>query len=187
MDRVEQIVEEANGALQQASSAAELEQIKARYLGKSGALHRAAQRARQAACGRAAGGRQPHQRRQSAHRSGIDRAPPGARASRARLHGSRKNPSTSPCPAASRHRRHSSDHAHLAARRDDLSFHRLRCGRRARDRNRLVQLHCAEPAGESSCALDARYLLRRGRLLLRTHTSPMQVRYARTAHSRRSR
>ena len=70
-------------------------------------------------------------------------------------------------------------------RRGDIRFDRLRCGRRAGDRDRLVQLHRAEQAGESSGPVDAGHVLcrragRRGRpLLLRTHTSPMQVRYAR--------
>jgi phenylalanyl-tRNA synthetase alpha chain len=77
------------------------------------------------------------------------------------------------------------DQPHLAAHRGDLRLDRLRRRRRPGNRDRLVQLHRAQQSGEPSGALDAGHLLRRHErreglpLLLRTHTSPMQVRYAR--------
>ena len=46
---------------------------------------------------------------------------------------------------------------------DDLRLDRLRRRRRPGDRDRLVQLHRAQPAREPSRALDARHVLRRGR------------------------
>ena len=73
----------------------------------------------------------------------------------------------------------------LEAHRGDIPLDRLRCRRRPRNRDRLEQFYCAEQPGKPSGALDAGYLLRRRQgcegkpLLLRTHTSPMQVRYAR--------
>ncbi len=68
----------------------------------------------------------------------------------------------------------------------DLRRHGLLGRHRARDRGRLVQLHRAQHAREPPGAGDARYVLlpRHGaercpdgkRMLLRTHTSPVQVR-----------
>jgi phenylalanyl-tRNA synthetase alpha chain len=72
---------------------------------------------------------------------------------------------------------------HAGAHRGHFRLHGFRRGRRPRDRDRLVQLHRAEHAGRPPGAFDARHLLRRrrhatGPNLLRTHTSPMQMRHA---------
>ncbi len=60
-------------------------------------------------------------------------------------------------------RRHPSGHAHLERIEDTLPFDRLRSRRRSRDRDRLLQLHRAQSAGEPSGALDARHVLSRRR------------------------
>ena len=48
--------------------------------------------------------------------------------------------------------------------------------RRPRGRDRLAQLRRAQPAGGAPVAVSARHLLLRRRTLLRTHTSPAQIR-----------
>jgi phenylalanyl-tRNA synthetase alpha chain len=156
---------------------------KARYLGKSGRLTEILK-----ALGklepeqrREVGGRD--QRRQGTHR--VRARPPGerARAERCSRRGSARRRIDVTLPGrGGRAGRHCIRFPGPRARRGDLPLDRLRRRRRPRDRDRLAQLHRAEHAGEPPGALDARHLLRRRTtttLLLRTHTSPMQIRYAR--------
>ena len=79
-------------------------------------------------------------------------------------------------PGRGRRRRPASGHADDGTDRRDLPARRLRGARRARDRRRVPQLRGAQYPGQSSCAGDARHLLFSDGQLLRTHTSPVQIR-----------
>ena len=72
-----------------------------------------------------------------------------------------------------------SDHAGAARDRGDLRADRLHRRRRAAGRDRLPQLRSAGDAEGPSCARHAGHLLRRRArtdVVLRTHTSPVQIR-----------
>ncbi len=155
------VIESARGDFARASTSAELEDAKARYLGKAGRVTEqlkalgtlppeekkargaeinAAKQAIEAALGRA-----PRRARQPPARS-------AARGAGARRHPARPQP---------RHRRHPSGQPGAGADRGDLRLDGLRGRRRPRDRDRLVQLHRAEQPGEPSGAVDAGHVLRR--------------------------
>ena len=179
MDRVEQIVEEANGALQQASSAAELEQTKARYLGKSGAFTELLK--------------------------GLGKLPADERP----VAGSRINDGKARIEAALTKRRQELVQAELDSRLAEESLdvtlpgrHRgtggihpiMRTWQRVETIFRSIGFDVADgpeietdwlnftalnqPANHPARSMHDTFYVEGG-LLLRTHTSPMQVRYAR--------
>jgi phenylalanyl-tRNA synthetase alpha chain len=78
--------------------------------------------------------------------------------------------------ARRRARQRAPDHAHAGADRGDLRTARLPRGHRSRDRGRLPQLRGAEFPAAPPGARHARHVLFPDGRLLRTHTSPVQIR-----------
>ena len=162
MKDVDAIVAEAAAQFAAIRDLPQLENAKARYLGKTGRAHRVPEGAREASARGKARPRQPRSTPPRRDRGGARAAPRGDRAGEARRaarRGGARRHAAGPRPRA---RRHPSDQPHLAADRGDLRLDRLRRRRRARDRDRLVQLHRAQQPGEPSGALDAGHVLRRG-------------------------
>ena len=159
---VDAIVDEARAAFAAVADAAALENAKARFLGKAGALTELLKGL--ASC-------RPTRRRRAgaainAAKQAIEAALDGAprrRSRDAKLDAQLAAEAldvTLPGPRRGRGGLHPisrDDGAH----RGDLRLDRLRRRRRPRDRDRLVQLHRAEQPGEPSGALDAGHVLRR--------------------------
>ena len=143
---------------------AALENSKARYLGKAGALTDQL---------KALGKLDAAQRPAAGARINEAKATLEAALARARealadiaTRGATRRRCARRFAARARHgRRHTAPrHAHARAHRSAVPLARLRGRRRSRDRGRLPQFHGAQHAGEPSGALDARHVLRRGRL-----------------------
>ena len=162
MNDLEPVIDSARADFAGARTPAELEDAKARYLGKSGHRHRAAEGARRACrpSEKKARGAEINAAKQAIEAALVARraelaeraAREPARGAGARRHAARPQP---------RHRRHPSGEPRARADRGDLRLARLRGRRRPRDRDRLVQLHRAQQPGEPSGAVDAGHLLRR--------------------------
>ncbi len=162
MPELEKIIAEAERAIRATSTIAELEQAKARFLGKAGSLTELAEGTGQAL---AEEGRRP------APPSTRPRRGRGAWCSRSATRSSlreldarlaaesdrRDAPGTPPGAG-----RAASHHARAGARGEALRDDGLLGGRRPRDRERLVQLHRAAHVPGPSVAQHAGHVLRRG-------------------------
>ena len=161
MNDLQSVVESALADFARATTPAELEDAKARFLGKNGVVTAQLKslgalspedkkaRGRRDQRGEAVDRRRP---RRASIGDGRGAARAAARSAVARRHAARPH---------ARPRRSASREPRARAHRIDLRVARLRSRRRPRDRDRLVQLHGAEQSRESSCALDAGHVLRR--------------------------
>ena len=169
--------------LARVSSESDLQALRDKYLGrKNGAVTALDEVGGLGAARAQAGARQARQRAQAGNRAAARRAQGGARRDesagrRGRYLPARPHARDRPSPSADDRPR---------AHRGDLHAPRLSGARRPRDRRRLPQLRSAQHAGRASCPRHAGHAvsLRRGAgrwavpaTLLRTHTSPMQIRY----------
>ena len=145
------------------SDPAALENAKARYLGKAGALTELLKGSASSPprSGPPPAPRSTRRRQRSKTRSTARRDSARRREARGTARGRcARRVAAGP---RTRRRHAASAHAHAGAHRDALPLARLRGRRRPGDRGRLPQLHGAQHAGEPSGALDARHVLRRGR------------------------
>ena len=163
MNEFDPLVQAAEADFARAGAPAELENAKARYLGKAGrvtellkALAALAPEEKKRArrrdqCRQAARSRRPWRR--AARRSPQAELTRSSQAEA--LDVTLARPHAAAAAACIRSR------AHDGAHRGDLRLDGLRRRRRPRDRDRLVQLHRAQQPREPSGALDAGHLLRR--------------------------
>ena len=161
MNDLEQLVRDAQADFAHAGTPADLENAKARYLGKSGrlteqlkalgALAPDDKKARGALINAA---KQQVEAALQARRQALADAELDAQLKAEALD------VTLPGRARGAGAR-APDLAHDGAHRGDLRLDGFRRGRRPGDRDRLVQLHRTEQPREPSCALDAGHLLRR--------------------------
>ena len=162
-DTQERIVPAANAEFAAAADPAALENAKAKYLGKTGAIseHMKAL-AKLGASERPAAGARINHIKALIEEALAERRTALADAKLARQLAADSLDVSLPGRGIG-HRRPASDHADDRAHRDAVPLARLRGGRRPRDRGRLPQLHRAQHAGGPSVAVDARHVLRRGR------------------------
>ena len=161
MNDLDTLVQAAQAEFDAAPTPAELENAKARYLGKAGRVTELL---------KGAGTRcRPKRRRRAAPRSTQTKQRIEAALRRARRWPRPNSKAQLKAEALGRHaarpparrRWPAPGEPHDRAHRGHLRLDGLRRGRRPRDRDRLDELHGAEQPGEPSGALDAGHLLRR--------------------------
>ena len=161
MNELDDLVNAAQADFAHAATPAELENAKARFLGKSGRLTELLKGlATLAADAKKTRGAAINATKQRVEAALAARRQALADAELDRQLQAEALDVSLPGPPA-RQRRPASGLAHHRAHRGDLRLDGLRRGRGPRDRDRLVQLHGAEQSGEPPGALDAGHLLRR--------------------------
>ena len=170
------IVAEAERAFAAASSLQELIEARARFLGKKGSLSAVLKQPRWPRAGRARATRRRGQRGEGADRSARGRAARSARARRADPC-ARERPSRRLAPRCGSAARAPPSRQRDRARGCRLLHHaRLLDRGRARDRDRVEQLRRAERPGGPPVARPPGHFFVEGGHVLRTHTSPVQMR-----------
>ena len=183
-----QIVEQAARRSPRAASEHDLANVKARVPRQERLAHRAAEGARQALRPRRRPqGRRRDQRRRRCEIEAADRARAATRSSRASsTRGSPAEAIDVTLPGRRQaHGRAAPDHARAGAGGEALRLDGLRGGRRPRDRGRRATTspRCACSRTIRRAACRTRSTSRAPTRVLRTHTSPVQIRYMQVAQA----